>query len=76
MEKRRPRHSHPEASQVRIRETAVAPEFDGWFAETDSYGFTTVGLFGAGRREARGHRNFLKTKKLNMVPAGGIEPTA
>ena len=40
------------------------------------YSFTTVAPFEAFRPERPSRRNPLKLKKVRVVPAGGIEPTA
>jgi hypothetical protein len=40
------------------------------------YEFTTVVRFEAFRPERRSRRNLMKLKKVMVVPAGGIEPTA
>jgi hypothetical protein len=40
------------------------------------YTFTTVAPFEALRPERPNHPNFLKSKRVKVVPAGGIEPTA
>jgi hypothetical protein len=40
------------------------------------YEFTTVAPFEAFRPERPSRRNPLKLKKVRVVPAGGIEPTA
>ncbi len=47
-----------------------------WDCAQNYYEFTTVVRFEAFRPERPNRRNLLKLKKVRMVPAGGIEPTA